>query len=180
MAYCHLTVDERNVIYRMRFQGYCDAEIARCLGRHRSTIGRECRRNADPEGRYDSGTAETWAHCRRRAHLRRPKTGHRRLMAYVGERLAERWSARPPADLEGLSLSHTTIYRWIWADPERTRQFRPFLRIARRAVRPPVWQRPAPVPCRLARSPARCRPCRIPRECGASPPRERRSPYRRY
>jgi IS30 family transposase len=139
-------MDERNVIYRMRFQGYSDAEIARCLGRHRSTVGRECQRNADLEGRYYAGTAQTWAQCRRRAHLRRPKTGHRRLMAYVGAHLAERWSpeqiagrlsARPPADLEGLSLSHTTIYRWIWADPERTRQFRPFLRIARKPRRKP-------------------------------------------
>lgn len=146
MSYGHLTMDERNVIYRMRFLGYPDAEIARCLGRHRSTIGRECQRNADAEGRYFSGTAQTWAHCRRRAHLRRPKTGHRRLMAYVGERLRDRWSpeqiagrlsVRPPADLEGLSLSHTTIYRWIWSDPERTRQFRPFLRIARKARRKP-------------------------------------------
>jgi len=146
MSYCHLTMDERNVIYRMRFQGYCDAEIARCLGRHRSTIGRECRRNADAEGRYFSGTAQTWANCRRRAHLRRPKTSQRRLMAYIGERLLDRWSpeqiagrlsVRPPAGLEGLSLSPTTIYRWIWSDPERTRQFRPFLRIARKPRRKP-------------------------------------------
>jgi IS30 family transposase len=34
-------------------------------------------------------------------------------------------------------LSHTTIYRWIWSDPERTRQFRPFLRIARKPRRKP-------------------------------------------
>ena len=55
MSYSHLTMDERNVIYRMRFQGYSNAEIARCLGCHRSTIGRECKRNADLEGRYDPG-----------------------------------------------------------------------------------------------------------------------------
>lgn len=146
MSYRHLTMDERNVIYRMRFQGYGDAEIARCLGRHRSTIGRECRRNADPHGRYEVGTAQTWAHVRRRMHLRRPKTGQARLMAYVGERLQDRWSpeqiagrlaVRPPADLEDVSLSHTTIYRWIWAEPERTRPFRPFLRIASKPRRKP-------------------------------------------
>jgi len=146
MSYSHLTMDERNVIYRMRFQGYCDAEIARCLGRHRSTIGRECKRNANVEGCYDAGNAQTRAHSRRRAHLRRPKTGHRRLMAYVGERLADRWSpeqiagrvsACPPPDLVGLSISHTTIYRWIWGDRQRTQQFRPFLRIARKPRRKP-------------------------------------------
>ena len=73
-------------------------------------------------------------------------------MAYVDERLAERWSpeqiagrlaARPPADLEGLSISHTTIYRWIWSDPERTRQFRPFLRIAQSPAASPTANPPA-------------------------------------
>ena len=146
MSYSHLTMDERNVIYRMRFLGYSEAEIARCVGCHRSTISRECKRNAMGDGRYESGPAQTWANSRRRAHLRRPKTGDRRLMGYVEARLAERWSpeqiagrlaAQAPADLEGLSISHTTIYRWIWADPERTRQFRPFLRIAQKPRRKP-------------------------------------------
>jgi len=146
MSYCHLTRDERNVIYRMRFQGYSDAEIARCLGRHRGTISRERKRNATSEGRYEPGPAQTWAHSRRWAHLRRPKTGQRRLMAYVGAHLTNRWSpeqiagrlsVRPPADLQGLSISHTTIYRWIWSDPERTRQFRPCLRIAHQPRRKP-------------------------------------------
>jgi IS30 family transposase len=139
-------MEERNVIYRMRFVGHSDAEIARCLGRHRSSIGRECQRNANTDSRYDPGVAQTWANSRRRAHLRRPKTGHRRLMAYVAEHLMDRWSpeqiagrlsARAPALLEGLSISHTTIYRWIWSRPERSRQFRPFLRIARKPRRKP-------------------------------------------
>jgi IS30 family transposase len=146
MSYHHLTMDERNVIYRMRFQGYRDAEIARCLGCHRGSIGRERKRNAMSDGRYEPGPAQTRAHSRRRAHLRRTKTGHRSLMAYVEERLTHYWSpeqiagrlsARPPKDLAGLSLSHTTIYRWIWADPERARQFRPFLRIAHKPRRKP-------------------------------------------
>jgi transposase, IS30 family len=146
MSYYHLTREEREVIYRMQFQGYKLAEIARCLGRHRSTLGRECRRNADLEGRYLPDNAQTWANSRRRAHLRRPKTGHHPLMAYVAERLADHWSPQQiagrlwkhaPADLEGHSISHSTIYRWIWSDLERSRQFRPFLRIARRARRKP-------------------------------------------
>jgi IS30 family transposase len=146
MSYSHLTVDERNVIYRMRFQGYGDAEIARCLGRSPGTLSRECERNALPDGRYEPGPAQTRANSRRRAHLRRSKTDDRRLMAYVADRLTNRWSpeqiagrlsARPPKDLAGLSISHTTIYRWIWSDPERVRQFRPFLRIAHKPRRKP-------------------------------------------
>ncbi len=146
MSYRHLSMDERNVIYRMRFQGYPDAEIARCLGCHRSTIGRECKRNASPDGRYFAEAAQTWANSRRRAHLRRPKTGDPRLMAYVEDRLRQRWSpeqiagrlaAHPSADLEGLSISPTTIYRSIWSDPARAREFRPFLRIASKPRRKP-------------------------------------------
>ncbi len=35
------------------------------------------------------------------------------------------------------AISHTTIYRWIWSDPQRAHQFRPFLRIARQPRRKP-------------------------------------------
>ena len=146
MSYTHLTLDERNVIYRMQWQGYSDAEIARCLGRHRSTIGRECKRNRSYVGPYDPSTAQALSNSRRRAHLCRPRTGHRRLMAYVADRLQTGWSPeqiagrlsrRAPEGLEGLSISHTTIYRWIWSDRQRADQFRPFLRIARKPRRKP-------------------------------------------
>ncbi len=66
MSYHYLTMEERNVIYRMRWQGYSDAEIARCLGCHRGTISRECQRNATSDGRYDPGSAQTRAHSHRR------------------------------------------------------------------------------------------------------------------
>jgi len=127
----------------MQWQGYSDAEIARCLGRHRSTIGRECKRNRSCRGSYDAGNAQALANSRRRAHLRRPTTGYRRLMAYVTQRLEADWS---PEQIAGrlsscgsaaLTISHTTIYRWIWSDPQRAARFRPFLRIARKPRRKP-------------------------------------------
>ena len=146
MSYTHLTMDERNVIYRMQFQGYPQAEIARCLGRHRSTISRECKRNAGLNGRYNPGTAQTLANIRRRNHLHRPKTGCRPLMRYVAHRLLDCWSpeqiagrldAWAPEPLREKAISHTTIYRWIWADPQRAQQFRPFMRIAQKPRRKP-------------------------------------------
>lgn len=146
MSYTHLSMDERNVIYRMQFQGYPQAEIARCLGRHRSTISREVKRNANCDGRYHPGTAQTHANFRRRHHLKRPKTGSRSLMRHVANRLRNGWSPEqiagrletwPPQSLPGRTISHTTIYRWIWADSQRARQFRPCLRIARKPRRKP-------------------------------------------
>jgi IS30 family transposase len=74
------------------------------------------------------------------------KTGHRHLMAYVAERLeagrspeqiAGRLSRHDLAGLEALTISHTTIYRWIWGDPQRAARFRPFLRVARKPRRKP-------------------------------------------
>ena len=50
MSYRHLSMDERNVIYRMKLLGHGPAEIARCLGRHPGTIGRELKRNAQVIG----------------------------------------------------------------------------------------------------------------------------------
>jgi len=139
-------MDERNVIWRMTLLGKPKAETARCLGRSRSTIGRELRRNAESDGRYFPGTAQAFAGARRRAHIRRPRTDDAALMAYVEARLRGRWSpeqiagrltAAPTKPLAGRTLSHTTIYRWIWASPKRCRRLRPYLRVAWRKRRKP-------------------------------------------
>lgn len=146
MSYRHLTRTERDVIHRMLFHGSGNSEIARLLGRAPSTISRERRRNAGCGDRYWPDEAQTRANARRRAHLRRPKTGDSRLMAHVGEKLEMRWSPQqiagrleelPPADLAGARISHQTIYRWIWSDSRRAGRYRPFLRVARKKRRKP-------------------------------------------
>lgn len=146
MSYKHLTLDERNVIYRMRFLGRSQAEIACCLGRSPSTISRELTRNAGYAGRYVPGTAQVKANARRRAHVRHPKTGNAKLMGYVETRLRRRWAPEQIAGrlgkvgsrkVPGLAISPQTIYRWIWADPERAQGLKPFLRVACKPRRKP-------------------------------------------
>ena len=146
MPYHHLTIDERKVIYRMLVLGKSQAEIARCLGRSPSTISRERKRNISYIGKYFSGTAQIKANVRRRAHIRHPKVGNNRLMAYVEDKLCCRWSPQqiagrlrevPPRALDGATISHTTIYRWIWACPKRAERFKPYLRVAWKKRRKP-------------------------------------------
>ena len=47
MPYTHLNRTERELIYRLRFLGESMSEIARVLGRHKSMISRELKRNRD-------------------------------------------------------------------------------------------------------------------------------------
>ena len=146
MPYKHLSTDERNVIYTMTILGKSQAQIARCLGRHPSTISRESKRNTNCDGRYLPQVADIQARLRRRAHIRRPKIGNGRLMAHVEDKLRCRWSpqqiagrlcAAPPRAFDGATISHTTIYRWIWACPERAQRFKPYLRVAWKKRRKP-------------------------------------------
>ena len=146
MPYHHLTFDQRNVIFRMTVLGKSQAEMARCLGRHRSTICRELKRNVGYIGQYSSSTAQAKANCRGRAHIRRAKTGNDRLMGYVVDKLQRRWSPQqisgrlrelPAGTLAGATISHTTIYRWIWADTQRAQRLKGYLRVACKKRRKP-------------------------------------------
>jgi IS30 family transposase len=130
----------------MTILGKSQAQIARCLGRHPSTISRESKRNTNCDGRYLPQVADIQARLRRRAHIRRPKIGNGRLMAHVEDKLRCRWSpqqiagrlcAAPPRAFDGATISHTTIYRWIWACPERAQRFKPYLRVAWKKRRKP-------------------------------------------
>ena len=45
MTYCHLTQADRYTLSALQKEGYTPAAIARVLGRNRSTISRELKRN---------------------------------------------------------------------------------------------------------------------------------------
>lgn len=120
MRYRQITFEERYTLGLLRRQGLTPAAIAGVLGRHRSTIARELRRNrARSDGSYRPQLADWYARSRRSRSRR-----NRRFSAADWERIQalvrEDWSPEQIAGWLGrhrqLSISHETIYRYIWAD----------------------------------------------------------------
>lgn len=120
--YRQLTSGERYELSALRKQGFRPAAIARALGRHRSTIGREIRRNSRQDGAYRPSTADQMT-CGRRSRSRR----NQRFKA-TDWQLVETWLREDlsPEQVSGwlrrkrqLSISHETIYRYVWADRKR-------------------------------------------------------------
>src|SRR5260370_30634971 len=89
MTYRQITFAERYTLALLRQGGLTPAAIARVLGRHRSTIGREVRRNqAHSDGSYRSPLADWYARGRRsrsRRNRRVSASGRGRVHA-VGRR----------------------------------------------------------------------------------------------
>lgn len=137
---CQLTLAEREQVAHFHSQQISQAEIARRLGRHRSTIGRELQRNREG-GTYWASAAQGKAQQRR---SRRPRKLDDPLSnEYVRRGLAQRWS---PEQIAGRSrrdfrrqprrqLSHMTIYRWIAASDNRP-HWESFQRFGRRRKTP--------------------------------------------
>jgi transposase, IS30 family len=120
----YLSLSEREEIACALAAGLCDAQIARRLGRHRSTIGRERRRNRPP-GRLDREYRAVPAQAAAEARARRPKRRkleHGPLRAAVQARLERKLSPqqtaaslrRDFADDEDMQASHETIYRSLY------------------------------------------------------------------
>lgn len=114
----HLTLREREDIMLMRRDGRGVSEIARAIGRSKSTVSRELKRNSC-ERFYRASTAQRRYEGRRLACRRRRALDDERVFNLVRDKfLEEQWS---PEQIEGrLALelgrspvSDTTIYRGI-------------------------------------------------------------------
>jgi transposase, IS30 family len=118
--YTQITAAERYLLARLRQHHVPLAAIARLLGRHRSTLYREVRRNATHhDGGYRAELADSYARTRR-THSRRNQRFAPADWAQVHAQLRELWS---PEQIAGrfrherrLRISHETIYRHVWAD----------------------------------------------------------------
>lgn len=164
-----LSIEDRIEIAMRVARGESNAEIARGLGRHRSTIGRELGRCGPRRGHYAPFAAERRA---RRLGCRPKQTklaASSRLLAAVEEGLEKRWSPEQisaklridyPDDLE-MRISHETIYLSLFVQSrgELRKQLTAALRTGRTARKPqgrlsargriadmvPISERPAEV-----------------------------------
>lgn len=139
MNYRQLNAEERSVLAALRTLGLSNAEIARQLGRHRSTVGRELQRNAAPhDGWYRSRRAHQRAHARRWRSRRNSQFGAAEWTR-VETLLRQEWSPEQVAGYLGrqgeLTISHETIYRHIWRDRERGGSLHLHLRCAQKQCR---------------------------------------------
>jgi IS30 family transposase len=137
--YRQITVEERYLLAVLRQLGYPAAAIARVVGRHRSTIGREVQRNqAHSDGHYRAELADWYARGRR-SRARRNRRFGAADWARVEALVREDWS---PEQVAGwlrrwgeLAISHETIYRYIWADKRAGGALYQHLRGGRKRVR---------------------------------------------
>jgi IS30 family transposase len=120
--YKQLTEEERHKIAAMRAAKWSSKEIAEALGRHRSTIHREVKRNRTNAGWYIAVTAGAMTRGRRR-RSRRNRRFRAEHFEPVEAMLREDFSPEQIVGrlrLEGLrAMSHETIYCWIWADKKQ-------------------------------------------------------------
>ena len=119
MPYSHLTLPEREIIYKLHLDGKSLTRIGQALRRSKSTVSRELHRNA-PDGHYAPHTAQQLSDNRRLA-CKPLKMEHEPLARFVEKALALYWS---PEQIAGrlklkhphkphLRLSHETIYQWV-------------------------------------------------------------------
>ena len=122
-SYTHLTLLEREQIFAFKQQGKPHKEIARLVGRHRTTVSRELKRNNRPHKdmvAYVGVLAHQQAKQRKIQAGQRPRLKSAVIRAYVEEKITYGWSpeiiaSQVPKIGEGKSVSAEAIYQYIYA-----------------------------------------------------------------
>jgi len=121
--YKQLSLKERIELYRLHKAGQSQQAIADALGRSKSTVSRELRRNSTPTKTWDAGyepdRAQALSARRRHWDARFKLARDPALRAYVRARLEAGWS---PEQIAGTLkrehghgvISHESIYRFIY------------------------------------------------------------------
>ena len=120
MAYKQITDGERHQITTLRRIHYSISNIASELGRHRSTIYRELKRNAKPcDGGYRAAEACQKARARRwkaRQGTNFSKKQWRLVIYYLKHQWSPEQISFAFKYFDLFDISHQTIYSFIWTD----------------------------------------------------------------
>lgn len=115
--YTHFTLEERESLYLLLTLNKKISEIAKELGRSKSTISREIKRNSNKStGKYNSWGANSLYHRRRKKCRRKPRIDKgSELYEYICEKLGQYWSPQIIAAKWNLehpddTVAFTTIY----------------------------------------------------------------------
>lgn len=122
MKYRQLTYEQRYQIEALKKEGLSDQVIAENLGVHRTTVWREVKRNSLDDGEYHASSAAISARLRYQYKSKNRKLSKVHI-AYIRKHIQEGWSPEQIAGrmaLDGLhSLSHETIYQYVYADQRK-------------------------------------------------------------
>jgi len=140
MGYGHLSIDEREVILKMRAQQASMQQIGERLGRSKGTISRELSRNISSTMEYKPHLAQRYYEKRRQASKEPYRLeGDVWLREYVQKKLQQYWS---PEQISGriqkehrTDISVITLYNWIYRDRDAGGKFYKYLRQSHRRRR---------------------------------------------
>src|SRR3989344_2270045 len=119
MHFKHFSIEEREIIQRMRWEKRSLRDIAGTLKRSSSSVSREVKKNFPKEHRvYTPRLAHERALAKRTRRGREEHLKNERIRSYVTTHLERRWS---PEQISGSikedlneSISHEAIYRYIY------------------------------------------------------------------
>jgi IS30 family transposase len=119
MKKVHLTREQRYTISAMRKQGCAQKLIAEAIGKDKSVVSRELKRNANSKGKYSFEYAQDAASLRKE-RMKKPRKLQPWLKKEIIGLIRQDWS---PQQIEGRlklenkpSVSHETIYKIIRGD----------------------------------------------------------------
>lgn len=124
MQHSEFSLVERRFIELRILGNWSVRLIGQKLDRHHTAVSREIRRNRCPDGKYRSDEAQRRAEGRRAWRSRESKLDRDpELSGWVEAMLREKWSPerisgrlkkKPPPFLSGKTISHESIYRWVY------------------------------------------------------------------
>jgi len=119
MNFRQITEDERYTISRMKVSGHTLTQIAQSIGKHKSSISRELKRNRSPDGSYRPDHAAGHARVMLSRSRKKPQYS-KQIFQNVERQLKQQWAPEQISlifrKMNLSEISYSTIYRYIKLD----------------------------------------------------------------